>query len=174
MDERRRFAVALAGVMGSIGLAAGIALTGPGLRTVAPQTRPATMAALRALPALSMPEWDADADVADAFVVRARREPLKVAAIVPAASHVPVGPVQPEVVRAVEPTPAHVATGPAPLQATARVVVLTDAPHARGASALGPAERRSNRGPVVSAFVVAGTEVGSSFKTVGRTIKRLF
>jgi hypothetical protein len=171
MDERRRFAVALAGVLGSIGLAAGIALTGPGLRTVAPQAVPATMAAPRPLPALSMPEWDADADVP---AVRARREPLKVAAIVPAASHVPVGPVHPEVVRAVEETTAHVAAGPLPLQATTRVVVLTDAPHARGASALGPAERQSNRGPVVSAFVVAGTEVGSSFKTVGRTLKRLF
>jgi len=178
MDERRRFAVALSGVMGSIGLAAGIALTGPGLHTVAPLSEPARMAS-RPLPMLSMPDWaSASAAPPVAPLAHVRRQPATETTVTSAgqraAFNAVPAPEAPDVVRAFDVTPYRLADGPAHLQATTHAVVLTDAPDASAESALGAIERRPTRSPVASAFVVAGTEVGSGFKSVGRTLKRLF
>ena len=177
MDERRRFAVAMSGVLGTIGLAAGIALTGPGLQTVTPAASPARMPAAQPLTALEIPAVTVP-DPSAASLPRERRAPRpdsRVASTVPPLtdSAVPV-PVTPQIVRAVD-TPPHASPDSlARLQATTHAVLLTGAPQARGESAFGVTEQREGRGPVASAFVVAGTEVGASFKTVGRTIRRLF
>lgn len=182
MDERRRFAVALSGVLGSIGLAAGIALTGPGVRTVAPRVEPSGIAASRPLPALSLPDWPESVS-APAPVRQARQQPPRAlssgarspltSTTMTVASDAAPAPVVAEVVRVNDTMPGH-AWGPEPLRATTHTVVIVDAPHASAETALASAERRSNRGPVTTAFVVAGSEVGSGFRTVGRTLKRLF
>lgn len=54
MDEKRRFAVALAGVAGCLCLAAGIALSGHG-DAVAPRVDPPLVARVEALPRWPMP-----------------------------------------------------------------------------------------------------------------------
>ena len=178
MDERRRFAVALSGVLGSIGLAAGIALTGPGVRTVAPRVEPSRIARSRPLPALSLPDWTASLSAAAPLtqppraLSRGAKSRLTSTTMTVASDAAPA-PVVSEVVRATDTMPGH-AWGPEPLRATTRAVVIVDAPHADAESALASAERRPTRGPVTTAFVVAGSEVGSGFKTVGRTIRRLF
>ncbi len=177
MDERRRFAVAMSGVLGTIGLAAGIALTGPGLQTVTPVAAPAPMAAARpltalAIPSVTMPEPSAAHLPRER---RASRPDSRVASTVrpPTDGAVPVAG-RPEVVRAVDTPPHSSPDSPARLQATTNAVLLTDAPQAHSESAFVLTERHDGRGPVASAFVVAGTGVGASFRTVGRTIRRLF
>jgi hypothetical protein len=177
MDERRRFAVAMSGVLGTIGLAAGIALTGPGLQTVTPVAAPARMAAARPLTALAIPAVTVP-EPRHAPLPRGRRAsrpgPTVVSTVLsPTDSAVPVA-VTPQFVRAVNTPPHSSPDSPARLQATTHAVLLTGAPQAHGESAFGLTGRPEGRDPVASAFVVAGSEVGAGFKTVGRTIRRLF
>ena len=177
MDERRRFAVAMSGVLGTIGLAAGIALTGPGLQTVTPAARPARVAATQPLMTLAVPAVTVPAPAAASLAPRRRAsgpETRVPSSVLPRTdSAVPLV-VAPEIARAVDTPPHSSPDSPARLQATTHAVLLTGAPQAHGESAIVLDERREGRGPVASALVVAGSEVGASFKTVGRTIRRLF
>ena len=51
-------------------------------------------------------------------------------------------------------------------------VVLSNAPSARGKNVAETGGR--DRGPVTGALVTAGTHIGGGFRTVGRTLKRVF
>ena len=177
MDERRRFAVAMSGVLGTIGLAAGIALTGPGLQTVKPVMEPAGMAVAQPLTALAIPAVTVPEPAAGSLAPERRasaRDPRVASTVLPPTSEALPVAVTPQFVRAVDMPPHSSPDSPARLQATTHAVLLTGAPQAHGESAFGLTERPEGRGPVASAFVVAGSEVGASFKTVGRTIRRLF
>ena len=180
MDERRRFATALAGVAGLLAIAGGIATTGPRRPETLPvapaaDTRPVA-APLRALP---LPAWSQATPAARAQ--RGRVSPVSSAraVIAPPPSRLAAGELE-------SPSIGPAETGqPLLLAVSPRVVPMRQPPAAvaasvsetRPASRTSPATRPDpvrRHGPVSGALVTAGQEVGAGFRTVGRTLKRLF
>ena len=172
MGEQQRFAVALGGVVGCLVIAAVIVLTGPGDITP-PHLSGVPVSFASRLPDVAMPSWS-DVTVASRASRRAAR--VRVARL-EAREAVPVAhTVSAEV--ALTSAPPYL-DEPRPLpssvvshQATMPVVIgSVPAPDDTVVAARQPAR---GRGPVTGAFVSAGTHVGGSFKTVGRTLKRVF
>jgi len=172
MGEQQRFAVALGGVAGCLVVAAVIVVTGPGNITPPPVPGvPATLA--DRLPRVPMPSWS-DVAVAPrpsraaASVRVARlesREAVPVAQTTTGAIAWAAAP--PDVD---EPSP--LLSSLAMRQATMPVVVgNAPTPADTVVAARQPAREH---GLVTGAFVTAGTHVGGGFKTVGRTLRRVF
>ena len=161
MDEKGRFAVALAGVGGCLCLAAGIVFSGLG-DTVAPSVNAPLSARVETLPRWPLPSW---ADVAEPQP--ARRAPLSAARDIVMATVVDL------------PAATETAMESAPLRAlsTRRLAIpmlVATAPDAARAQVLAPQEPTRSHGAVTGALVTAGTHIGGSFKTVGRTLRRVF
>ena len=170
MNERRRFLVALSGLAGSLGLAAGIALTGP-VRLSLPPIAAAPPAAMAApLPALPVRAW--------APSRRARPVPREPAAGAAhplralASVHVPLN------ARTQEPAlerdqRQHVT--PALLRGrTLEAALAARAPAAVAAAPTAQADAAPHRGAVSGGVVAAGHHMSAGFRTVGRTLRRLF
>jgi len=168
MGEQQRFAVALGGVGGCLVIAAVIVLTGPGDVTPPPVVSvPATVA--HRLPRVPMPSWS---DVIVAPRISRAAAPVR-AARLESREAVPVAQTTTgEIALASAPPdidePSPLPSSIAMRQATMPVVVG----HAPRPTETALATRQ--RGPVTGAFVSAGTHVGGGFKTVGRTLKRVF
>lgn len=179
MHEQQRFAVALAGIGGCLCLAAGIVFSGPrGL--VIPGVDDVPVAQGPSLPRLPLPSW---LDTTRPDVPEARGPVTRGRAIAPAsraetittaplAAREPVlvamgarapGELRPATLTTDVMTPA---VAPVPL-------MLSTAPLASGIEVV-VADKPRDRSVVTGAFVTAGTHVGESFKTVGRTLKRVF
>ena len=171
MQEKPRFAIALSGVVGCLCLAAGIIITAP-RASVIPPVPSVPVARAERLPGLPMPSWsDVKAPVVSRLAARPvsrfglREAPLSDATLF----------VRPDA------PPVEAATAaPAVLNRQSAIVnrqfpvpvVFSNAP-----TATGGADRRTvadERGPVTSALVTAGTHIGGGFRTVGRTIKKVF
>jgi hypothetical protein len=178
MHEKQRFAIALAGIGVCLGIAAGIVVTGPPVVTTAPVADAPMAARGPGLPHVPMPSWDHSAT--DTLPTRINVRPAtnltglpRVAAVSPSA---PAN-LRASVVNRQFTSP--LLTQPSsfdalPLAAASRPVTLSDAPHATGADIVLAEHRTRERGVVTSAFVTAGAHVGGSFKTVGRTLRRVF
>ena len=52
--------------------------------------------------------------------------------------------------------------------------MLSNAPHASGTDVVAGDNGGRERGAVTGALVTAGTHIGGGFRTVGRTLKRVF
>lgn len=171
MDEKGRFAVALAGVGGCLCLAAGIVFSGHG-DAAAPQVGPPPSARVEALPRWPVPSW---AEVAERQP--ARRAPISAQRdLVMATVELPVSPET-----AIETSPVRLAAEPEhqrmralSTRRLAMPMLVATAPDAAGAQMLAPQERTRSHGAVTGALVTAGTHVGGSLKTVGRTLRRVF
>jgi hypothetical protein len=176
MNERRRFLVALSGLAGSLGLAAGIALTGP----VRPSPQPVAVAPVPAAPAAAMamplpalpvpasaPARRDNARPPDPAPAPAARAPRALAAV-----HVPV-PVQSRL-----PALEHGQRRPpsrALLPGRAYEAALSaSAPTAVAAPPPAPGDPAARRGAVSQGVAAAGHHMGAGFGTAGRTLRRLF
>jgi hypothetical protein len=207
MQETRRFAIALAGIGGCLGIAAGIVVTGLTDVPVVPAPNLPTARAAQSLPRFPMPSWsDVTSDVATARTTR-RAAPTatsgsEVATAAGPSTSAPVNPpldpfdtlkVDGERGRTVETLGApRVARGAQssvdpqssivnrqssvakPLDARPVPLMLSGAPRAAGADLVVAESRARERDAVTGAFVTAGSHVGKSFRTVGRTLKRVF
>ncbi len=179
MHEKQRFAIALGGVGGCLCIAAGIVVTGPREVTTLP-VADRTVALVDRLPEVPVPSWD---EVVSA-TPSARRTRATMASVpgrsvdeatASAVASVlsPAPPPAPsrEFPNARRQTPTFQAT----LPAASVPLTLSHAPRASGTEFVVADDRREHsRGVVTSAFVTAGTHVGGSFRTVGRTLKRVF
>lgn len=172
MDEKRRFAVALAGVGGCLCLAAGIVFSGRG-DAVAPPVAPPLSSRVEVLPLRPMPSW---AEVAEpqperpAPISAPRDLVMATVAELPAST---------ESASESEPGRLEAQSEQQPLRAlaTRRIAIpllMRTAPEATGADVLVAQERTRRRGALAGAAVTAGTHVGGSVKTVGRTLRRVF
>lgn len=185
MDETRRFGLALAGIGGCLCIAAGI--VGSGLADVTAMPVPSLPTAGEPmLPRLPMPVWsDVPVHVATAHVTRKPRnatngsgEAPTLAAAAPAPVHLPLDPFGTRGIdgargRTVE-VLGEAALVARPLEAAPVPLMLSYAPQAAGADVVVAAHRARERDAVTAAFVTAGTHVGKSVRTVGRTLKRVF
>ena len=168
MQEKPRFAIALAGVVGCLGLAAGIVVTAP--RTgVLPAVPGVPVARAEPLPRLPMPSWS---DVKAPVVSRPAARPvswsrLPEAPFSNAASFVRPDAPQVEAVTAVLSRRSSIVNRQFPVP-----VVFSNAPSA--ASGANQAAVAGERGPVTGALATAGTHIGGGFRTVGRTLKKVF
>jgi hypothetical protein len=172
MGEQKRFAVALGGVGGCLVIAAVIVVTGPG--DVTPPLVPRVSATFAdRLPRVPMPSWS-DVTVEPrapraAGSVRIARLESRDAVPVAQTTTGTIAPASaPPDLDEPRPLPSSIAMR----QATMPVVV-GHAPRPTDA-ALATREPARERGPVAGAFVTAGTHVGGGFKTMGRTLKRVF
>lgn len=161
MDEKGRFAVALAGVGGCLCLAAGIVFSGHG-DAVAPQVGPPPSARVETLP-----RWPVPSSTEVAVPQPARRAPMSAQRDLVMATVVEL------------PASTETAMESAPLRvlSTRRLAIpmlVGTAPGAAGAQVLAPQERARSHGAVTGALLTAGTHVGGGFKTVGRTLRRVF
>ena len=169
MHEKPRFGIALAGVGGCLCIAAGIVLTAP-YEIAVPSVNGLPAARAERLPRLPMPSWsDVAAPVASA---RAARPESSVHEALPSDAHV--------LAHVDAPRAETVTAAPAVLNRQSSIVnrqfhvpvVLSNAP---GATRKNVAETGGrDRGPVTGALVTAGTHIGGGFRTVGRTLKRVF
>ena len=183
MHEKPRFGIALAGVGGCLCIAAGIVLTAPHEIAV-PSVNGLPAARAERLPRLPMPSWaDVAAPVASA---RAARPGSSVHEALTSDAHV--------LAHVDAPRAETVTAAPAVLnrQSSPRLssgtpsaiegsifnrqlpvpVVLSNAPSDREKNVAETGGR--DRGPVTGALVTAGTHIGGGFRTVGRTLKRVF
>lgn len=172
MAERRRFAVALVGIVGTFAISTGILLV--------PATPPAP-APMPPPQALSMPASLAVPELAaEPASMRAPRQPHQMArrtrpiddAALPA-----VVPVALDAARLQQPLaqPATIMGPAAPLVSTRPLAISYGAePVLSPAAARVVQEERNTRGAVTSAFVSAGAHVGGGFRTVSRVFKRVF
>jgi hypothetical protein len=171
MGEQQRFAVALGGVGGCLVIAAVIVVTGPGAVTPPVPDVPATFA--DRLPRVPMPSWS---DVTVAPRASRAAGPVRVARLesreaVPVAQttigDIALAPAPPDI-DAPRPLPSSIGMRQAPMP-----VVIGHAPRPTD-TVFAAQEPAGERGPVTGAFITAGTHVGGGFKTVGRTLKRVF
>lgn len=153
MHERQRFGIALAGVGGCLCLAAGILITGSAGITPPLVADPPVALAERLSPR-PLPEWPDT----------------------PRVSTVSIAPTDPNLpLDRPEPPRVHRA-GPPTLVARQIAMPLLErhVPHAASTDVVVDQPRTRDRGAVTSAVVTAGTHVGRSFRTVGRTLRRAF
>jgi hypothetical protein len=190
MHEQRRFAIALVGIGGCLGIAAGIVVTGLSDVAPVPVPRVPTARAAQTLPSLPMPSWsDVASDVTTARMASKGRVATSGSSVAMTAMptalapvHLPLDPFgklrvdgepgrtveelgSPRVDRGVQASIVNRQFMSAPL-------MLSNAPRATGS--LFADDRARQRDPVTGAFVTAGSHVGKSFRTVGRTLKRVF
>ena len=172
MGEQQRFAVALGGVCGCLVIAAVIVLTSPGDVTPPPVAGvPATLA--DRLPRVPMPSWS---DVTIAPRISRAAAPVG-AARLESREAVPVAQTTTGDI-ALASAPPDIGE-PSPLPSSIAVrhatmpVVVGNVPEP-GTTTVAAFRPTRERGPVTGAFVTAGTHVGGGFKTVGRTLKRVF
>lgn len=172
MHEQRRFAIALASIGGCVCLAAGIVVTGlPEVTTVPVAAVPKAPAA-QMLPPLPMPslrkvppmgkrriEGERDRTVEK---LEAPRVDRRVQSSVVNRQFTP------------PPLPQPASLGATPLAAASVPPILSNAPRATGTHVVFAESGARERDPVTGAFVTAGSHVGKSFRTVGRTLKRMF
>ena len=172
MHEQQRYALALAGVGGCLCLAAGILLTAP--RDLAiPSVDARPVAPAEGLPRVAMPSWS-EVTVTPAPAPRVNRVgavAVAVAEPTPAAptasARVELFSVTPVSLEAAEPRVLRGARSSMP-------VMLPTAPQANGLEVAVARPPARGHGAVTGAFVSAGTHVGGGFKTVGRTLRRVF
>ena len=170
MHEKPRFGIALAGVGGCLCIAAGIVLTAPHEIAV-PTVNDLPPARAERLPRLPMPSWSDVSTPVAASVSTARTE-SRVPDALPSDAHV--------LAHVDAPRAEMVTAAPAVLHRQSSIVnrqfpvpvVLSNAPTASGTNVAETGGR--DRGPVTGALVTAGTHIGGGFKTVGRTLKRVF
>ena len=172
MHEQQRYALALAGVGGCLCLAAGIMLTAP--RDVAtPSVDPRPVAPAEGLPRVAMPSWS-DVTVTPAAAPRVNR----VGAVdVALAEPTPAAPTASARIELSSVTPVSLeAAAPRALRGarSSMPVMLPTAPQASGLEVAVARPPARGRGAITGAFVTAGTHVGGGFRTVGRTLKRVF
>ena len=169
MHEKPRFGIALAGVGGCLCIAAGIVLTAP-YEIAVPSVNGLPAARAERLPRLPMPSWsDVAAPVASA---RAARPESSVHEALPSDAHA--------LAHVDAPRAETVTAAPAVLNRQSSIVnrqfpvpvVLSNAPSDREKNVAETGGR--DRGPVTGALVTAGTHIGGGFRTVGRTLKRVF
>ena len=178
MHETRRFALALAGIGGCLCIAAGIVVTGLADVTAVPVPSPPTARETGMLPRLPMPAWsDVSSSVPTARLTPKLRAPTPrsgVATTAAATASAPVSLQSSIVNRQFTPpsTPARLVARP--LEAAPVPLMLSYAPRAAGADLVVATRRPRERDAVTGAFVTAGTHVGKSVRTVGRTLKRVF
>jgi hypothetical protein len=170
MQERPRFAIALAGVAGCLCLAAGIMITAP-RAGVPPPVPSIPVARAERLPRLPVPSWS---DVKARVVSRPAARPVSRsrAQEAPLSDATPlVRPDAPQV-EAATATPAVLIRQSSIVNRQFPVpVVLSNAPPATSAD---EGTASGERGPVTDALVTAGTHIGGGFRTVGRTLKKVF
>ena len=200
MHETRRFALALAGIGGCLGIAAGIVLTGVADVTVVPVPNLPTARAVQTLPRFPMPSWsDVTSDVATARTTRKVPAATSGSELAMTAGPNTSAPVNlpldpfgtlradgergrtvetlgaPRVHRGVQSSITNPQSSVArPLDARPVPLILIGAPRASGADLVVAESRARERDAVTGAFVTAGSHVGKSFRTVGRTLKRVF
>ena len=172
MGEQQRFAVALGGVVGCLGIAAVIVLTGPG--DVTPLPVPGVSAPLAdRLARMPMPSWS---DVTVAPRAADAAAPVRVARL-ESRDAVPIAQTATGAIALASAPPDVDDPGPLPSSIAMRQatmpVVVGHAPRPTD-TVFAAQEPVRERGPVTGAFVTAGTHVGGGFKTVGRTLKRVF
>ena len=173
MHEQQRFALALAGVGGCLCLAAGIMLTAPrDLEMPSVDARP--VAPAEGLPRVAMPEWSEVTVIpapAAPRVKRAGADAVALAGPAPAAptasARIELPPVTPVALEATAPRVLRDARSSLP-------VMLPAAPRANGLEVAAARPPARWHGAVTGAFVTAGTHVGGGFRTVGRTLKKVF
>jgi hypothetical protein len=186
MHETQRFALALAGIGGCLGIAAGIVVTGLADVAVVPVPNLPPARAAQTLPRFPTPSWsDMTSEVATARTRRNVRPAPSGSGVTMSVSGVamttaddtsapvnlsldPFGKlrVDDQRGRTVEVT--------TPLDARPVPLMLSGAPRATGADVVVAQSRTHERDAVTGAFVTAGSHVGKSFRTVGRTLKRVF
>jgi hypothetical protein len=172
MHEQQRYALALAGVGGCLCLAAGILLTAPRDLEIPPvDARP--VAPAEGLPRVAMPSWS-EVTVTPAAAPRVTRVgavAVAVAESAPAASaasaRVELFSVTPVSLEAAAPRVLRGARSSMP-------VMLPAAPQANGLEVAVARPPARGHGVVTGAFVTAGSHVGGGFRTVGRTLRRVF
>jgi hypothetical protein len=178
MHEKPRFAIALAGVGGCLCIAAGIVISVP-RESALPSVNGLPAPRAERLPRLPMPSWsDVAAPVASATAarpessvqeahVRAHVDAPRVEALIAA----------PAVINR-QSSPRESSGTPSAIEGSIVnrqfpvPVLLTNPPSAGGKSVAETGGR--DRGPVAGALVTAGTHIGGGFRTVGRTLKRVF
>ena len=186
MHETQRFALALAGIGGCIGIAAGIVVTGLADVPVVPVPNLPPARAAQTLPRLPMPSWsDMTSEVATARTRRKVRSAPSGSNVLMSVSGVgtttaeaasapvdlPLDPFGNLSVAGEHGRTVEVAT---PLDARPVPLLLSGAPRATSADVVVAQSRTRERDAVTGAFVTAGSQVGKSFRTVGRTLKRVF
>ena len=176
MHEQQRYALALAGVGGCLCLAAGIMLTAPrDLAIPSVDARPVTPA--EGLPRVAMPSWS-EVTVTPApapRVNRVRAVAVALAETVPEPT--PAAPIASARVELFAVTPVSLeAAAPRVLRGarSSMPVMLPTAPQANGLEVVAARPPARGHGAVTGAFVTAGTHVGGGFRTVGRTLRRVF
>jgi len=180
MHETQRFALALTGIGGCLCIAAGIVVTGLADVTAVPVPGVPTTHGAEMLPRLPMPSWsDVTSDVTTARMTRKARAATNGSGVATTAAATASAPVtlQSSIVnRQFTPPPLPQAAWLVgrPLEALPVPLMLSHAPGATGADVVFAKSRARDRDAVTGAFVTAGTHVGKSFRTVGRTLKRVF
>ena len=180
MHETRRFALALAGIGGCLCIAAGIVVTGLTDVTAVPVPSRPTAPETEMLPRLPMPAWsDVTSNVTTARMppkMRAATSGSGVATTAAATASAPVNLQSSIVNRQFTPpsTPQAVRLVAPPLEAAPVLLTLSHAPRTTGADVVAATHRAREHDAVTGAFVTAGTHVGKSLRTVGRTLKRVF
>jgi hypothetical protein len=199
MRETQRFALALAGIGACLGIAAGIMVTGVADVPVVPVPNLPPARAAQTLPRFSVPSWsDVTSDEATAPTRRQVRAATSGSGVTMSASDVAMATTadtsalgklrvdgeRGRTVETLEAPPLHrgmhssLATRQSsvttPLDARPVPLMLSGVPRATGADLVVAQSRTRERDAVTSAFVTAGSHVGKSFRTVGRTLKRVF
>jgi hypothetical protein len=186
MHEKPRFGIALAGVGGCLCIAAGIVVTAP-RESAIPSVHGLPAARAERLPRLPMPSWS---DVATHVASSAPARPWAGVQETPssdAQSHMRVDAPRAEAVTA---APAVLNRQSSPRQGSgtpssfegaivnlqSRVpLMLSNAPHASGTDVVVAGDNGAReRGAVTGALVTASVHIGGGFRTVGRTLKRVF
>jgi hypothetical protein len=170
MHEQHRYTLALAGVGACLCLSAGIMLTAPrDLATPSVDARPVVPA--EGLPRVAMPSWS-EVTVTPAPAPRVNRVgAVAVALAEPGAAAPSAGPELPSV------TPVSLEDAAPRVLRGARSsmpVMLPTAPQANGLEVVVARQPARGHGAVTGAFVTAGTHVGGGFRTVARTLKKVF
>jgi hypothetical protein len=172
MHEKPRFGLALAGVGGCLCIAAGIIVTAP--RGVAiPPVDGVPPARAEHLPPVPMPSW---ADMAVDVTSRTAAGSGSRIQASPSSNYPSRAPVGAESsVAAVTIAPAAAGRYSPIFEGQSPVpLMLRGAPHAEGSDVVVADSRTRERGAVTGALVTAGTHIGGGFKSVGRTLMRVF
>lgn len=174
MPEGRRFLLALGGVAACLAIAGGLVATTPPLVLPEPPAGPAHETARLPAPVPPPDAWHALAPrrprlgpdaVAIAGLALPRARPLPSPAPAPDSGSIAAMAASPA---GLEPVESFALPAAPPLPPAIQAPQVTPAPIVRGAGA------RHARAAVSAGLAAAGTHVGRSARTVGRTLKRVF
>jgi len=181
MHEKPRFGLALAGVGGCLCIAAGIIVTAPrGVAILPVDGVPPARA--EHLPPVPMPSWaDVAVDVTSRTAAGSGSR-IQASPASHAPARAPVGAESSAAAATIAPRTRPVTVAPAAASRYFPLVegqspvplMLRGAPLAEGSDVLVADSRTRERGAVTGALVTAGTHIGGGFKTVGRTLMRVF